>query len=184
MADIAVVNKVDSAEDKQVDQVIHNIQQFNPKADIVLAKSALTAENAIDVEGKRVLVVEDGPTLTHGDMSYGAGFIAAQRWNAGSIVDPKPHAMGLMADTLEKYPHIHQVLPAMGYSPRQIKDLETTINNCDCDLVMFATPIDLPELIDINKPTLRIRYEYEDKQDPTLAQVLEKRLQAVSPPTT
>jgi predicted GTPase len=183
MADIAVINKVDSAEGEQVDQVVQNIRRFNPKADIVLAESALTADDAIDVEGKRVLVVEDGPTLTHGDMPYGAGFVAAQRWNAGSIVDPKPHAMGLMADTLEEYPHIHQVLPAMGYSPKQIKDLETTINNCDCDVVMFATPIDLPKLIDINKPTLRVRYEYEDKQNPTLAQMLKERLQAVAAPT-
>lgn len=183
MADIAVVNKVDSAEDNQIDQVIQNIQRFNPKADIVQAKSALTADDNIDVEGKRVLVVEDGPTLTHGDMAYGAGFIAAQRWNAGQIVDPKPHAMGLMADTLDKYPHILHVLPAMGYSPEQIKDLETTINNCDCDLVMFATPIDLPGLIDIDKPALRVRYEYEDKASPTLEQVLKKRLKAVSTPT-
>jgi predicted GTPase len=181
MADIAVINKVDSALDEQIDQVVQNIQRFNPKADIVMARSALTADGAVEVEGKRVLVVEDGPTLTHGDMPYGAGFIAAQRWKAGEIVDPKPFATGHMANTFENYPHIDQVLPAMGYSPEQIKDLQTTINNCDCDVVMFATPIDLPKLVEIDKPTLRVRYEYEDKDDPTLMAVLKKKLKMLKP---
>lgn len=179
MADIAVVNKVDSASDEQIAQVVQNIQRYNPKADIVMARSALTADGTVEVEGKRVLVVEDGPTLTHGDMAYGAGFIAAQRWGAAKIVDPKPFATGQMAHTFENYPHINQVLPAMGYSPEQINDLKTTINNCDCDVVMFATPIDLPKLVEINKPTLRVRYEYEDNNDPTLAQVLKKKLKTL-----
>lgn len=179
MADIAIVNKVDSASKKQIDQVVGNIKRFNPKADIVMAESALTADDPRKVEGKRVLVVEDGPTLTHGEMAYGAGFIAAQRWKAAKIVDPKPHAVGLMAHTFQKYPHIGQVLPAMGYSREQIKDLEATINHCDCDVIVFATPIDLPNLVEIDKPTLRVRYEYEDHNDPTLEAVLKKRLKSL-----
>lgn len=179
MADIAIVNKVDSASKKQIDQVVGNIKRFNPKADIVMAESALTADDPRKLEGKRVLVVEDGPTLTHGEMAYGAGFIAAQRWKAAKIVDPKPHAVGLMAHTFQKYPHIGQVLPAMGYSTEQIKDLEATINHCDCDVIVFATPIDLPNLVEIDKPTLRVRYEYEDHNDPTLEAVLKKRLKSL-----
>ncbi|MGD8834698.1 MAG: cyclic 2,3-diphosphoglycerate synthase [Desulfobacteraceae bacterium] len=179
MADIAVINKVDSASKDQIDQVVENIERYNPDADIVMANSALTADNPRKIEGKRVLVVEDGPTLTHGEMAYGAGLIAAERWKAGHIVDPRPRAVGLIAATFEKYPHIDQVLPAMGYNPEQIKDLETTINGSDCDIVVFATPIDLPKLVDIDKPTLRVRYEYEDHNDPTLSTVLNKRLNAL-----
>lgn len=179
MADIAVINKVDSASKEQIEQVVQNIERFNPKADIVMAQSAVTAEDPQLVEGKRVVVVEDGPTLTHGEMAFGAGFIAARRWKAAQIVSPKPHAVGRMADTLKRYPHIDKVIPAMGYSPQQIKDLEATINGCDCDLVLFATPIDLPKLVTIRKPTLRVRYEYQDHQDPTLEAVLKQRLNAL-----
>lgn len=179
MADIAVINKVDSASKEQIEQVVQNIERFNPKADIVMAQSAVTAENPQMVKGKRVVVVEDGPTLTHGEMAFGAGFIAARRWKAAQIVSPKPHAVGRMADTLKRYPHIDKVIPAMGYSPQQIKDLEATINGCDCDLVLFATPIDLPKLVTIRKPTLRVRYEYQDHQDPTLEAVLKQRLNAL-----
>lgn len=179
MADIAIINKVDSASKEQIGQVVQNIERFNPKADIVMAQSAVTAEDPQLVKGKRVLVVEDGPTLTHGEMAFGAGFIAARRWKAAQIIAPKPHAVGQMADTLEKYPHIDKVIPAMGYSPQQIKDLEATINGCDCDLVLFATPIDLPKLVTISKPTLRVRYEYQDHQGPTLEAVLKQRLNAL-----
>ncbi|MGD9368292.1 MAG: cyclic 2,3-diphosphoglycerate synthase [Desulfobacteraceae bacterium] len=179
MADIAIINKVDSASKEQIQQVVQNIVRFNPKADIVMAQSAVTAEDPRMVEGKRVLVVEDGPTLTHGEMAFGAGFVAAQRWKAAQIVSPKPHAVGRMADTLKRYPHIDKVIPAMGYSPQQIKDLEATINGCDCDLVLFATPIDLPKLVTISKPTLRVHYEYQDHQDPTLEAVLKQRLDAL-----
>jgi predicted GTPase len=123
------------------------------------------------------LIVEEGPTLTHGEMSFGAGTIAAQRLGAKEIVSPKPNAVGTIAGTFAKYPQVKDVLPAMGYSQQQTKDLEATINSCDCDLVLFATPIDLPRLININKPTVRVRYEYKDHGDgPTLAEVLKKRL--------
>ena len=176
MADIALVNKVDSATRDQVGQVVENITAYNPDADIVMARSAVTADDPERVQGKRVLVVEDGPTLTHGEMAFGAGLTAARRWGAGEIVSPKPHAVGSMIDTFNRYPHIDEVIPAMGYSPQQITDLEATINGCDCDLVLFATPIDLPKLVDIDKPHLRVRYEYEDHDDPTLETVLARRL--------
>jgi predicted GTPase len=181
MADVAVINKVDSATPEQIEQVRRNISRFNPNADLVLAESAVIADHPERVSGKRVLVVEDGPTLTHGEMRYGAGLIAAHRWGAAHIASPRPCAVGSMQKTLEQYPHIDQVIPAMGYSPQQIKDLEATINQCDCDLVLFATPIDLPKLVDINKPHLRIRYEYRDHGAPTLEKILHKRLKRMSP---
>ena len=181
MADIAVVNKVDSASDDQIQKVAGNIRRFNADADIVMARSALTADDPAQVKGKRVVVVEDGPTLTHGEMSFGAGFIAAQRWEAAEIVAPKPLAVGLMSETYDQYPHIDRVIPAMGYSPEQIRDLEATINSCDAELVLYATPIDLPSLIRIDKPSMRVRYEYQDHDGPTLKQILGKRLEAAKP---
>ena len=176
MADIAVINKVDSADPEKVEQVRSTIKKHNPDADIVLADSVIIAEDLEMIRGKRVLVVEDGPTLTHGGMAYGAGTIAAERFGAGAIVDPRPFLTGTLKQTFETYPDIGILLPAMGYSSRQIKDLETTINNTDCDLVLAATPIDLTKLISINKPTLRISYEYRDNSKPTLADLLAKRL--------
>jgi len=181
MADIAVVNKVDSASDDQIQEVLGNIRRNNPHADIVMANSALTADDPKQVEGKKVVVVEDGPTLTHGEMSYGAGFVAAQRWKAAEVVAPKPLAVGLMAETYASYPHIDRVIPAMGYSPEQIRDLEATINACDVDLVLYATPIDLPSLIEIDKPSMRVRYEYQDHENPTLKEMLSKRLGGAKP---
>jgi predicted GTPase len=177
MADVAIINKVDSATPAQIQQVRQNIERFNPAADIVLARSALIADNPDQVKGKRVLVVEDGPTLTHGEMDYGAGMVAAQRWGAAAIIAPQPYAVGQMKQIFNQYPHIGTIIPAMGYSAGQIKDLEATINATPCDLVLFATPIDLPRLVKINKPTLRVRYEYEDHDSPTLEEILIKRLQ-------
>ncbi len=179
MADIAVINKVDSATAEQIDRVRKNIEIWNPDADIVLARSSVSADDASLVAGKRVLVVEDGPTLTHGEMGFGAGLIAAQRWNAAEIVDPLPYAVGRMARTFADYPHVRRVIPAMGYSPQQIRDLEATINRCPCDLVLFATPIDLPKLVTLDKPSLRVRYEYQDHDPPTLESVLTRRLQGM-----
>jgi predicted GTPase len=181
MADIAVVNKVDSASDEQIRKVVGNIQRFNTDAEVVMADSALTAADPAQVKGKRVVVVEDGPTLTHGGMPYGAGLIAARRWKAKEIISTKSKAVGLMADTFDQYPHIGRVIPAMGYSPEQIGDLEATINACDADLVLFATPIDLPNLIRMNKPAMRVRYEYQDHGAPTLKTILGKRLEAMTP---
>jgi predicted GTPase len=172
MADIAVINKVDSAEPDKVAQVRQTIEQHNPNARIVLADSAILVDDPGRIAGQRVLVVEDGPTLTHGEMAYGAGTIAARRFKAAEIVDPRPYLTGTLQDTFKAYPGIGDLLPAMGYSQRQVKDMEETINNTVCDLVLFATPIDLTRLITINKPTLRVRYEYSDNSDPTLETLL------------
>ena len=176
MADIAVINKVDSAETDQVNLVRKNIEKHAPNADIVLAESAVLVDDAGQIRGKRVLVVEDGPTLTHGGMPFGAGTIAAKRNEAASMVDPRPYITGAIKETFETYPNIGAVLPAMGYGKQQMQDLETTINNADCDLVLFATPIDLPKLLSINKPMLRVRYEYRDHGSPTLKKVLLRHL--------
>jgi predicted GTPase len=177
MAHAAVINKIDSATEEQIALVEENIRENNPDATIIHAESLITADQPGIIKDKRVLVVEEGPTLTHGEMSFGAGTIAAQRLGAKEIVSPKPNAVGSIADTFAKYPQVVDVLPAMGYSRQQIRDLETTINSCNCDLVLFATPIDLPRLININKPTVRVRYEYRDHgKGPTLADVLRKRL--------
>jgi predicted GTPase len=176
MADIAVINKVDSAPAEKVEQVRKTIARHNPKASIILAESAILADDVSKIRGRRVLVVEDGPTLTHGEMEFGAGIIAARRYGAAAIVDPRPYLTGTLRQTFEKYPGIGTLLPAMGYSPEQVKDLETTINRADCDLVLLATPIDLNRLIRIAKPTLRIRYDYQDHGQPTLESVLTQRL--------
>jgi predicted GTPase len=176
MADIAIINKVDTSKASQVDQVKKNIKRYNPKAHIVLADSPVIVSEPDRIKGKRVLVVEDGPTLTHGGMAYGAGVIAAQTFGASDIIDPRPYAAGTIRETLESYPHIGNLLPAMGYSTTQIQDLEKTINHADCDLVLFATPIQLTRILGINKPAIRVLYEYEDKGSPTLEQVLIERI--------
>jgi len=176
LADIAIINKVDSAPVENVEKVRRTIVAHNPEATIVLADSELLAEDPDRIKGKRVLVVEDGPTLTHGEMQYGAGVIAARRFGAASLADPRPYLAGTLKETFEKYPNIGTLLPAMGYSPQQIKDLETTINDCPCDLVVLATPVDLLHLMTIDKPTIRIRYEYKDNSRPTLEELLLERL--------
>ena len=176
MADIAVINKVDSASPEQIEKVRRNITKYTPKAEIVLAESSVLVEQPEQIKGKRVLVVEDGPTLTHGGMSFGAGTIAARRYEAGLIVDPRPYAVGTIKEIYKQYPHLNAEVPAMGYSQEQMHDLELTINNAQCDLVVFATPIDLPNLLSINKPTLRVRYEYKDHGSPTLEETLIGRL--------
>jgi predicted GTPase len=172
MADIAVINKVDSADAKNVAIVRGNIEKYAPNAKIVLAESDVIVDRFQEVRGKSVLVVEDGPTLTHGEMKFGAGVIAARKYGAARIVDPRPYLSGTIKETFIKYPHIDSIVPAMGYSKQQIQDLEATLNKADCDLVLFATPIDLPKLVSINKPTLRVRYEYKDHGQPTLEQTL------------
>jgi predicted GTPase len=176
MADIAVINKVDSADPANVQQVMRTIQTHNPKAQIVLAESAILVDEPVRIKGRRVLVVEDGPTLTHGGMAYGAGTIAARRFEAAQVVDPRPYLVGTLRETFHAYPAIGPLLPAMGYSRRQVKDMEATINAADCDLVLYATPIDLTRLITINKPTLRVAYEYSDHGDPRLETLLQKVL--------
>jgi len=176
MAHVAVINKVDSAEPAKVAAVRTAIAQRNPTAEIVLADSAIRCDNPDLIQGRRVLVIEDGPTLTHGEMSFGAGTVAAQRHGASEIVDPRPYLVGSLKDTFDQYQHMGHILPAMGYSQTQIKDMETVINRTPCDLVLLATPIDLAKLLSIDKPTQRIRYEYQDHGDPTLESALLKRM--------
>ncbi len=176
MADIAVINKVDSADPKDVETLRQTIAKHNPKAHIVLADSEVTADNGERMKGKRVLVVEDGPTLTHGHMKFGAGVIAARQYGAAEIVDPRPYLQGTLKGTFETYPGIGHVLPAMGYGQKQIKDLEATINACDCDMVVSATPIDLTRLVKIEKPMLRVRYGYRDNSQPTLGELVKQML--------
>ena len=157
-----------------------NILQYAPQAEIVLAESPVLVTDPDRISGKRVLVVEDGPTLTHGEMAYGAGIIAAETYGAAEIVDPRPYAVGTIRETFDRYPHIKSALPAMGYGEEQIRDLEESINNTDCDMVLFATPIHLTRILDINKPTLRVRYEYRDCEAPLLEEVLMARLREVT----
>ncbi len=180
LADIALINKVDSASPGDVDTVRRTIQRHNPEAAIVLAESNVTAEDPGRIRDSRVLVIEDGPTLTHGEMAYGAGIIAAERFQAAEIIDPRPLLKGSLKETFAAYPNIGKLLPAMGYSTEQIGDLEATINSIDCDLVLSATPIDLTKLIKVNHPVQRIRYEYRDHGEPTLEEVLMEKLK-ISP---
>jgi predicted GTPase len=168
MADIAVINKVDSAEPENIEKVLAAIKFNNPRAKTVLADSELVGEGLEQMRGKKVLVIEDGPTLTHGEMTYGAGVIAARRFEVAQLVDPRPYLVGSLEETFEQYTRIGSLLPAMGYGRQQIKDLEETINNVPCDLVVIATPVDLTRLLSINKPNLLIRYRYKDNGKPTL----------------
>jgi predicted GTPase len=176
MADIAIINKVDSAAPAGIETVRKNIARHAPKAEIVLAESALIIEDPERIRGKKVLVVEDGPTLTHGEMTFGAGAIAARNFGA-EIVDPRPFITGTLKKTFETYPHIGPLLPAMGYGKEQIHDLESTINRAQCDVVIFATPVNLPGILSINKPTVRVRYEYKDHGSPVLEEILLKKLE-------
>ena len=168
LADVAVINKVDSAAPEDVETLKRTIRRHNPKARIVLADSEITVEHGERMTGKRVLVVEDGPTITHGGMQFGAGVIAARRYGAAEMVDPRQFLVGSLQRTFEIYPDIGTVLPAMGYGRRQVTDLEATIDNCPCDLVVSATPVDLTRLVSVNKEIMRVRYNYRDHGEPTL----------------
>ncbi len=174
-ADVIVINKIDTADLENVLQVRENIRNLNPKAIVVDGASPLFVKDGDKIRGKRVLVVEDGPTLTHGEMQYGAGVMAAYRYGAADLVDPRPYAVGTIADTYRKYPDIGTLLPAMGYGSKQMKDLEKTINKADCDLVVVATPIDLGRIVSFNKPTVRVTYELQEIGAPTLADILKKK---------
>ncbi|HHX55784.1 MAG TPA: GTPase [Clostridiales bacterium] len=174
MADIAVINKIDSASQEGIDTVEANIKKVNPDAQIIKADSKITVDNPDIIKGKRVLVVEDGPTLTHGEMKLGAGTVAAQRVGVAEMVDPRPYAVGKLKDTFDIYPGIGQLLPAMGYGEQQLKDLEETINKTECDSVIIGTPIDLTRIININKPYTRVHYELDELSSPNLNDVMEK----------
>jgi predicted GTPase len=173
MAHVCVVNKVDTAPPEGVVAVIESIREHNPHAAIVRAASPFhVEENGLRIEGKRVLAVEDGPTLTHGEMSYGAAVLAAKMHGAAELVDPRPFAVGSIANTLEEWPHIRELLPAMGYGNGQIQELRETIERSDADLVLIGTPIDLRRVIDFDKPALRVSYRLEELGEPTLADLL------------
>jgi predicted GTPase len=175
MADVFVINKVDTADPEKVIQLRESLRKMNPKAIQIEAASPLFVDDPAAIEGKRVLVVEDGPTLTHGEMAYGAGYIAARRFGAKEIVDPRPFAVKSIAATYKKYPKTGPILPAMGYGDAQTKDLETTINKSDVDMVIIGTPIDLTRVMKIKKPYQRVRYELQEIGQPTLQDILTKK---------
>ncbi|GAP14246.1 predicted GTPase [Longilinea arvoryzae] len=174
-ADVFVINKVDTAQPENVMTVRNNLNELNPKAIVIEAASPLFVDNPEAIRGKRVLVIEDGPTLTHGEMAYGAGWVAARRFGAAEIVDPRPFAVGSIIDTYKKYPNTGAILPAMGYGAEQMKDLEKTIDRADVDLVISGTPIDLNRVIKIKKPMQRVRYELQEIGKPTLEDVLKAK---------
>jgi len=172
MAGAIVINKIDSATPDQVAEVEASIRDLNPEAQIVMARSPITVEKGAEIAGKRVLVVEDGPTLTHGDMRYGAGVIAAKKAGAAEIIDPRPYAVGSIRETFERYPNVGALLPAMGYTDIQRAELAKTINTSPAEVVLIATPIDLRKVIDIHVPAYRVTYELEEVGSPTIADVL------------
>jgi predicted GTPase len=173
MADVVVINKVDSAEAHNVEQIVENVEAVNPMATVLFAKSPATLDSGPDLLGKLVLVVDDGPTLTHGEMPFGAGLVAARNAGAAKIVDPRPYAVGSLKGVFAKWPQLANVLPAMGYSDEQLHELERTINGADCDVVVTGTPIDLSRLIESRHPIRHVRYELEEVGAPTIADVLE-----------
>ncbi|MFZ2097610.1 MAG: cyclic 2,3-diphosphoglycerate synthase [Anaerolineales bacterium] len=174
-ADVFIINKVDTADPENVIKVRQNLRMRNPNAVVIEAASPLFVDDPAAIYGKRVLVIEDGPTLTHGEMAYGAGYVAARRFGAAEIVDPRPFAVKSIKATYEKYPKTGPILPAMGYGEAQIRDLEATINNADVDMVIIGTPIDLKRIIKINKPAQRVRYELQEIGQPTLETILKAK---------
>ncbi|RLL84630.1 GTPase [Petrotoga sp. HKA.pet.4.5] len=177
MADVLVINKEETATLEGIEKVRANIEKWNPNATVIDAASPLFVKNPSIIRGKRCLVIEDGPTLTHGEMTYGAGFIAARKFGASEIIDPRPYAVGSIVNTYKKYTHLDKILPAMGYGKKQIKELEESINKSDAEVVVIGTPIDLTRIMDIKKPTVRVTYELQEIGKPDLEEVLSNFLQ-------
>jgi predicted GTPase len=176
MADVCVVNKIDSADQEGIDAVLDSIHEHTTNAKIVLGASPFVVEgDAEAIRGKRVLAIEDGPTLTHGEMAYGAAVLAAKQHGAASLVDARPFAVGSIAETFAAYPHLGELLPAMGYGAKQVEDLRETIARSDAELVLIGTPIDLRRLIELDKPALRVTYRLQEVGEPTLADVLAEK---------
>jgi len=176
MADVVVVNKVDTADPQNVETVKENVKRHNPRAVVIEAASPITVENPDAIKGKRVLVIEDGPTLTHGGMAYGAGALAARKYGARELIDPRPFAVDSIKETFQQYPHLERVLPAMGYGAEQIRNLEETIQRSNAEAVVIATPVDLTRLIEFKVPTARVVYELEERGPVTLEAVIRERL--------
>jgi predicted GTPase len=170
-ADVVVINKVDTASPRDIETVRENIRNTNPKAKIIETACRVSVTAPESIKGRRVLVVEDGPTLTHGEMPYGAGVVAARQFGAAELVDPRSYAVGSLRNMYEKYPRLTNLLPAMGYSAMQRQELEETINGVPCDIVLVATPIDLARILKLNKPHLRVTYEIEEVGHPVLAEL-------------
>jgi predicted GTPase len=175
-ADVVVINKIESASREAIDAVRSNVRAVNPKAVLIDAASPIQVEGGEKIRGRRVLVVEDGPTLTHGGMKFGAGVVAATRYGASEIVDPRPYLVGDLKETFAKYPGIGALLPAMGYGEKQVADLEATINQTDCDLVVIGTPIDIRRILKLKKPSVRVTYELQEIGSPDLGDVLKEFL--------
>jgi predicted GTPase len=175
MADVIVINKEDTAKFEDIEEIRKTAREINPDATIIDAASPVYVDGGEQIKGKRVIVVEDGPTLTHGGMSYGAGYVAARKWGAKEIVSPYPYAVGSIKATYEKYRQTREVLPAMGYSETQIKELEETINKIPADLVVIGTPIDLRRVVKLNKPAVRVRYELEEIGKPDLEDIIKEK---------
>ncbi len=175
MADVVIINKVDTADIDDITAVRENIRELNPRAIVIEGASPILVDDPMAIRGKRVLVVEDGPTLTHGEMAYGAGVVAARRFGAAEIIDPRPYAVGSIADTFKKYPGTGALLPAMGYGEKQAADLEATIKAVPADMVIIGTPIDLTRVITIDKPYQRVRYELQEIGTPSLEDVLKEK---------
>jgi len=177
MANVIIINKIDTADPENVSLVKRNLRMVNPNALILEAESPITADNPALIKGKRVLVIEDGPTLTHGGMPYGAATIMAKKFGAREIVDPRPYAVGAIKETYEKYPHLGAVLPAVGYGEKQIAELKETIIRTPCDVVVIGTPVNLQRVITIDKPTVRVKYELKVLGASSLEQILDDFLQ-------
>ena len=172
MADVLIINKIGTATRENINILRNNIEKFNPNAVVIEAESTISVDDPSMIKGKRVLVVEDGPSVTHGEMPYGAGEIAVEKYHAGEIVDPKIHAVGSIKETFKDYPHLEYTLPAMGYTDEQIEELEQTINASECDIVVAGTPIDLARVVKVNKPVVRVKYELQEIGEPNLEIIL------------
>jgi predicted GTPase len=175
-----VINKIDTAAPENIQKVRESIARVNSNAIVVDAASPILVDNPDIIKGKRVLVIEDGPTLTHGEMTYGSGIVAAQRYGAKELVDPRPYTVGTITETFKHYPYIEKLLPAIGYGKQQLKDLEATINKVDCDAVVVATPINLSRVININKPNTRVYYELQEIGRPNLDEIVSRFVKEVN----
>jgi len=175
MADIVLISKVNTADPENVKKIRKNVREINPNAEIVEVNIVITVEEEESIHGKRVLVIEDGPTLTHGEMEYGAAMIKAKE-NKAVIVDPRPYTRGTIKELYTLWPHLGELLPAVGYSEKQMKELSDTINDVPCDLVLLGTPTDIRRYLDVDKPILRVRYEFEEKEPGSLLNLIKQKL--------